>query len=522
LNALTGETGAGKSILVDGLLLALGERADHSLVRPGARTASVEALFLLGGGQEMTVRREISSAGRSRLLIDDEVFSLEDGRARIADLVDLHTQRSTPALMSRRFQQACLDEYAGATAVASSVRDLVRELQGIEGRMVELRRELDSGSPALEMLMHEEKLLGELGASRDEYGDLLERRRLLEKAEAVDRLFGHALAVLSGEEGGLLTAISALRSFLMKSGEDAGDIPDLLETAGIALREASSRCSARLSSIEGAPWMLEQIDERLDRYARLLGRYGGDIDRLLARMQEVSAAIEERASTERKLEEMAGEREKVLRTLTVSVPELTGLRLRGREPLVCSVSSELARLGMPDAVFAVEFREAPGERSVRAGDLRVCSDGAELPEFVFSANPGLPPGPISSVASGGELSRLSLAIRLALSDSSGNATLVFDEIDSGVGGETAGLLADSLSRASLGRQTVVITHLPQIASRALHHLAVSKTVDSGMPVTSVRPLEGESRIEEIARMLGGGSAAVEHARSMLEKAGPER
>jgi DNA repair protein RecN (Recombination protein N) len=519
LNVLTGETGTGKSILVDGLLLALGERADYSLVRPGAKLASVEALFRLPDGAEMLVRREVHGAGRSRLLIDDEVLSLEEARLRVGDLVDLHTQRSTPALLGRKFQQACLDSFAGGADPAVSVREGFRLLQGIDGRMARLRQDLDSTSSGYEVLLHEERLLGDLGASREEYLELLEKRRNLEKSEALTSLYGRALGALSGDEGGMLSAISSLKSLLEKSGEDVGDLPGLLDAADIALREASCRCVSRLSSIEGAPWMIEQIDARLDMYGRALGRYGGDIDRLLSRMTEVSAELGGRTAMERELEELSARREKLGAELGEAASVLSGLRSRACATMEKAVLSELRKLGMPDASFKVVLHKAPADRALLLADILVCSDGAELPEFLFSANPGLPPGPVTSVASGGELSRLSLSVRLALSGPEGTSTLVFDEIDSGVGGQTAGLLAGSLARASRGRQTIVITHLPQIASRARRHLAVSKTAGPGMPVTTVRVLEGEDRVEEIARMLGGGGAAIDHARVMLSEAG---
>jgi DNA repair protein RecN (Recombination protein N) len=519
LNVLTGETGAGKSILVDGLLLALGERADYSLVRPGSKTASVEAVFRLEAGEEIQVRREISSAGRSRLLVDDEVLSLEEARSRIGDLVDLHTQRSSPALLSRRFQQSCLDSFAGGAQEASALRDDFRRLQDADERARLLELDLGTGATGHEMLLHEQALMSELSPSRDEYTDLLEKRRVLERSDALSTLYGRALAALSGDEGGMLSAISALKGFLEKSGEDAGDIPDLLDSADIALREASSRCASRLAAVEGAPWMMEQIDARLDTYGRVLGRYGGDIDRLLSRAAEISTELERRSLMERDLADLSTKRAELASRLEHRATGLSALRRKSLPGIEKAVRTELRKLGMPDAVFTVAFSGAPKERSVESCGRLICSDGAELPEFLFSANPGLPPGPISSVASGGELSRLSLSVRLALSGPGSASTLVFDEIDSGVGGETAGLLASSLSRASRNRQTIVITHLPQIASRALRHLAVSKSSGPGMPETSVRVLEGDARAEEIARMLGGGAAAMDHARAMLAEAG---
>jgi|WetSurMetagenome_2_1015567.scaffolds.fasta_scaffold00290_26 DNA repair protein RecN (Recombination protein N) len=515
LNVLSGETGAGKSILIDGLLLALGERADYSLVRPGAKAASVEASFSLPDGSEMLVRREISGAGRSRLLIDDEVASLEDARERIGDLVDLHTQRSTPALLGRRFQQQCLDAFAGAADRAGRVRDLYRQLCAAVARIEQIRGQLESAASERELMAHESSQIDELGPSLEEYNELLGRRRALEKAETLSALYGRGLDCISGDDGGMLGSLSALRSMMEKSDVDFGDIPELVSNADIALREASSRFAALLAGIEGAPWMIEQIDERLDRYGRLLSRHGGDISRLLLRRDDLAARMGELASLESELEDTAKKRAALESDLSAAATGLSKERRKAVPVLEKSVVSELRRLGMPGSAFIVRLEAAPADGRAGRLPIPIGPDGAEIPEFAFTANEGLPPGPISSVASGGELSRLSLALMLALSGAGGTSTLVFDEIDSGVGGETAVLLADSLLRASTGRQTVVITHLPQIASRADRHLAVSKAPGEGLPVTSVRLLEGDERTGELARMLGGDAAALEHARALL-------
>ncbi len=513
LNVLTGETGAGKSILVDGLLLALGERADHSLVRPGEKVASVEAVFEISG-LETTVRREVHSAGRSRLFIDDELTDLETARERVGALVDLHTQRSTPALLSRRTQQAALDAFAGCAPTATRVSDLHRTLGRMRAEMRRMEERLGRESSRMELLSHEASLISGLGPSRDEYTELMERRASIESDRSRIEALSALDALLSGEDGGLVRSLREHRTAIGKAGGPR-DLEAMLAEAEIALKEAASTCSSALASTDGAQWSASEIDRRLDEYGRVLGRYGGDIERLLERSRELGAELASLAGLQEEHEKLSRQAGEVLLGLGDSAGVLTAARERARADFGDRVTGELHRLGMEGAVFGVRFDPAPPDRSAETPSGPVSSDGAELVEFEFSANPGMPPGPVSSVPSGGELSRLSLAVRLALSGSGPWSTLVFDEIDSGVGGTTARLLAESLRRASEGRQTIVITHLPQIASRAARHLAVVKAGDGAGVVTSVLRLEGTDREAEIARMLGGGEAALDHARALL-------
>jgi len=492
LNVLTGETGAGKSILVDGLLLALGTRADTALVRPGERLASVEAHFEDDGG-ETIVRREVYAAGRSRMFCDDQLCTLEEARGRVGRLVDLHSQRSTPALLSRRTQQRWLDEMGGAGGLAGDVTTLFDRYRQRERR----RREL-------------QHLLAGLGEERE----LLEE----ELAEMADTLSG-ASEALAGEEESLSSAVRDVQRRLASLGERGAQAAELLEQAAIGMDEAAALCDGLIEDVEEAPWRLEELDRRLDRYSRLLTRCGGSIESLMRRREQLQTRLREMADMESELSSLEKELPRLEGDLLEAAQRLRKARAAAAERLEKLVADEMEGLGMPDSTFRVEMRKPQPARSVETGEHLVCADGLELPSFSFSANPGMEAGPLSSVASGGELSRLALALRLALADVRDHPTMAFDEIDAGVGGRTAHLLADSLARAAGGdRQILVITHLAQIAARARNHLAVSKRVESGMPVTEVRTMEGERRLEELARILGGGEAAVEHARSMLEGA----
>ncbi len=515
LNILTGETGAGKSILIDGLLLALGERADTSLVRPGSYAASVEALFLLEDSSEFLVRREVRSQGRSRFFINDELTTLEDGRDLLAGFVDLHSQGSTPALLSRHVQKTSLDSFSNCSALADKLGIGFAEYRNTLKRSDELSAQLSAVSSKRDIALHELSLIEKLNPSAEDYNSLMEERRSLKAVQSSAEILGKISEGISGDDG-ILDSLGEFRYSLANSGIKTKDTLELLEQADIALNEASSECQSMLSGIDSAPWRIQEIDDRLDSYAELLGRCSGTLDSLLSMRSQLESELERYDLLENEneqLQEIIPGKADNLHEIAIA---LSKSRKSGAGKLEKSVQKELKLLGMPGAVFQVVMNDPPDNRSLIIGDASICSDGCEIPEFYFSANPGMKPGPLSSVASGGEMSRVSLVLKLALASVTQAPTMVFDEIDSGVGGETANLLADSLDRVSRRRQVIVITHLPQIASKAHRHLAVVKEMDDGLPVTRVDTLsDRDSRVEELTRLLGGGTAAMEHARKMI-------
>ncbi len=519
LNILTGETGAGKSILIDGLLLALGERADTSLVRPGSASASVEALFLLEDGSECLVRREVRSQGRSRLFINDELTTLEDSRNLLAGFVDLHSQGSTPALLNRSVQNAALDSFSDCSALAGKLSIEFTEYRNILKRSDELNTQLSAVADKRDIAQHELSLIEKLNPSAEDYSLLMEERRSLKAVQSSAEILGKISEGISGDDG-ILDSLGGFRYSLANSGIETKDALELLEQADIALTEASTECESMLSGIENAPWRIREIDDRLDSYAELLGRCSGTLENLLSMRSGLESELEQYDLLEKEYEQLAETIPGKAESIHESAVALSKSRKRGAAELEKSAQKELALLGMPDAVFQIVMNDPPQNRSLAIGSVSICSDGCEIPEFFFSANPGMKPGPLPSVASGGEMSRVSLVLKLALASVTQAPTMVFDEIDSGVGGETANLLADSLDRVSRRRQVIVITHLPQIASRAHWHLAVSKEILDGLPVTRVDTLSDRvSRAEELTRLLGGGKAAAEHAEKMIAAQG---
>lgn len=516
LNVLTGETGAGKSILIDGLLLTLGERADTGLVRPGTRLASVEAVFVNVDGSEMLIRREIREGGRSRIFINDELTTLDEVRRRVSGIIDLHSQRSTPALLVRRNQQTAFDEFGGNSSLAGNLSYMFEEYRSLLQRLENLNGNHENNLESRDLIRHELSLIENLNPSLEDYQSLVSERKELKASEnSVETLHGIVNAI--SDDDGILAALGKFRSELSHTDIEFNETIELIGQAEISLTEASSSCSAILGRVDSAPWRLKEIDDRLDGYSELLGRCGGSLDILLQRRKTLKEELEKYESLERELQDLEVTVPGKGKKLHETAEQLSTARELTVKKLQNCVQKELRLLGMPDAVFSVIMHDPPLNRSLTSDGKTICSDGYEIPEFYFSANKGMKPGSLASVASGGELSRVSLVLKLALVSVSQAPTMVFDEIDSGIGGETANLLADSLKRASERRQVIVITHLAQIASKAGRHLAVSKELDDDLPSTRVRELTGkQNRIAELARLLGGGDAAVEHAEKMLD------
>ncbi|MCK5841298.1 MAG: AAA family ATPase [Candidatus Sabulitectum sp.] len=513
LNVITGETGSGKSILVDGLMLAVGARADKNLVRPGAGTASVEAVFQMPDGEETVIRREISAQGRSRVFMDDALSTLDEVRRSVQDFIALHSQRSTPVLLKSARQMDILDAYAYAMPLREKYQRLFQEFQADAARSDELRAFLGESEVSRELLIHEISLFDQVDPSLEDYNSLIDRRENIRKAMERSLLFQETIGALQGDEG-VSAVLAGLLRRVSREIPDREELAELLSQASISVEEASSLILSEMSDLEEAPDRISAIDRRLDEYSVLISRCGGTArsmidhrDLLSSRLQEYTVAREELKSIEKKLPALT---KKVVETAS----ELTAKRKSAGEKLSAQAVAEMKQLNMSYAQFLIRFTLPNAFTSVAGTHLD--SKGAESVLFMFSANKGIPVDSLEAVASGGELSRVALALALAVADSSSASTLVFDEIDAGTGGETAHDLAESLLRAASSRQIIVVSHLAQIASRAQRHLAVTKAYADDMPVTTVAVLNSRSgRLKELARLLGGGNGAEDHASRLL-------
>ncbi len=527
LNVLSGETGAGKSIIVGALSLLLGERASSDVVRAGEERAVVEAVFDVSGlpdvrrkAEELGVevdegllilKRRVSREGRNRAWVNGSPATASMVWELGAVLVDLHGQHEHQTLLATSEQRQILDAFAGAQEVAARVRELHGRLRALEEEEEARRarlREIESRADFLRFQL-EEIEEAELEPGEDEA--LEEEARRLEHSEELIQEADRLYEGLYGGEGAVSDRLAELRRVL----RDLAGIDGTLEAEAERLDEAyhvvvdvGRALGDYGSEIEHDPRRLERIRERQDLFFRLKRKYGPELEDVIETGRKVRAELEELETADADLDALERTIEETRRELEAAAETLSEQRRAAAEALASEVQALLPELGMEGGVFRVELTpvDEPG------------ATGAERVEFQTSLNPGFEPGPLDRIASGGELSRVMLALKAILARVDRIPTLVFDEVDAGIGGVVAGRVAAKLRDVSAHHQVFVITHLPQVASRARQHLRVEKAERGGLATTLVSELGGEERVREIARMLGGdpdSSASREHARELL-------
>jgi DNA repair protein RecN (Recombination protein N) len=528
LNVLTGETGAGKSILVDAILLVCGARGQVETIRSGADTATVEAWFevsprspaaavLEASGVpvedgQLVVRRELHRSGRHRAFVNDAAVTVGLLDRLGECLVEVHGQHEFQRLLDPLRQLALLDRFAGTEEACQRVADLyARERAAREGRQ---RLELAERERAqrLDLLRLQ---VAELDAARLRPGEedaLRAERRRLQHAQRLGEGLDEVTALLRDGEGAAADRLGRAARVLRELGrlDPAFAAPaEAVEAALVQLDEALLTARRLREGLTADPERLLAIDERLDALARLKRKYGDTEEAMLAFRE---AAARELDRLEHHAETLAAEARRAdeLRAeLLVAATALGRTRRAAAERLGALVQHELRALGMDRARFEVAVDTRPPEE--------VTARGLERVEFRFSANPGEALRPLARVASGGELSRTMLALQVVLADDR-IPTMVFDEVDAGVGASAAAAVADRLTRVAAGRQVLCVTHLGPVAARADHHLVVSKTVRGGRTRAAVSVLEDAAREAEVARLLAGDPASAtarRHARELL-------
>lgn len=529
LNVLTGETGAGKSILIDAILLLRGARAQADAIRTDADTATVEAVFdtadapgaaavleeagLAPEEGQVVVRRELARSGRHRAFVNDSpvtVGLLE----RLGDhLVEVHGQHEHQRLLEPSRQLEVLDRFADAEPLRERVADLFAKYRAARDAVERLQGAERDRAQRMDLLRFQ---VSELDAARlrpGEEAELRAERRRLQHAGRIAAGLEEVVGLLAEDPESAAARLGRAARVL----RDLGRIDPALAAPAEALDAASAHVEEALlalrglrAGVEAEPGRLEAIDERIDALTRLKRKYGDTEEAMLA-FREAAARELDRlarhdevlAEEERRLAELQGE-------LLAAAGTLGEARRAAAGRLGPLVQRELRALGMAQARFEVAV-EAVEEVSAR---------GRERVELRFSANPGEDLRPLARIASGGELSRTMLAVQAVLASADRVPTMIFDEVDAGIGGRIAAVVADKLAAAARGRQVLCVTHLAQIAARADHHLRVVKTVRGGRTRASVDALAGPGRVEEVARMLGGeapGEAALRHARELLRR-----
>ncbi len=532
LTVLTGETGAGKSIIVGSLDFVLGGKADRDRIAGGAERGRVEALFDISAlprvqsalaemGLEtedglLPVCREILQSGRSVCRVAGEVVTVAQLRAVMAPLLDLHGQHAHQSLLDPAKHLQFLDALGDAEHRAATER--VRALYGEWSAIARALREIETNDR--ERARREDMLrfqLEELDGAKlraGEEDELTRQRALMRNAEKIRSGLEEAYGALSGDETGELPgALDALQQAAKALG-GLSKYDGRFEALSVQLNDAMYAAESVAGELDGLreecgvdPRRLEQVESRLDQLDRLRRKYGATTVEMIAFRERVRAELDSTASSEEKREALKKQEKAAKAAFMKEAQALSEARRALAKACEGRVAAQLAALEMKSAVFEVAFSE----------DAAPSADGLDAVEFRLSANRGEPPRPLQKAASGGELSRVMLALKCVEAENDGVPTLVFDEIDTGVGGATGVAIAEKLREVGAKRQVLCVTHLPQIAATARTQFWVEKSVRDGRTHTDARELDTDGRVEAVAQMLGGGETARAHARAMIER-----
>jgi len=551
LNVITGETGAGKSILVDAVGALLGDRLGPEVVRSGAGRALVEGVFTVAAEQRSDLQRVLDEYGLEpedgALIISREIAgSGGRGGARINGrsvplsvlqelgelLVDVHGQSQHMALLRPREQLDYLDRYAGALAARAQVAELVRELRASREAVRQLQAEERETLRRQDMLRYELAEIERASVSPEEEDDLLARRSRLQHVERLREAATLAHAALQGQESELGEqpgAIDLLGQAAQACLDGARFDPALGAdgenlNAALALAEEAARgLGDYLAAIDADPEALERTTERLFLIGDLKRKYGESVADVLAYAADARRRLDEIEHRSERQAELQATEQRVLGKLGTAAGKLSAARARAAKALAKAAERELADLRLGGAHFSVGLLQSPAPDGVPVDGRCLAFDGSGVDrvEFLIAANPGEEPRPMARVASGGELARIALALKTILARAETRPTLIFDEIDVGIGGRTAPVVGEKLWRiAAAGRQVLCVTHMPQVAAFGDAHYVVAKAAAADRTATRVSALDPAARVDELAGMLAGttSQAARESARELLDRA----
>lgn len=529
-NVLTGETGTGKSIVVGALGLLLGARASAEDVRAGSEKAMVEGTFevpvdhpvlalldergLSADEGQVVLRREVAISGRSRAWVNGTAVTTAVLAEIGALLVNIHGQHDARGLVEDEVQRAILDRFADAEAAAAAVAQAWDALEATLRAMAELSTRRDQATRRADYLRHVVRELGEARLVVGEDARLEEEARRLSHVEELRLHVAQMLATLDGEEGGALPALAAVRRLLAAASRldpSLDRLHGVVDEAIVQAEDASRELAHYEASLEADPARLAAVEQRRDLVYRLSQKYGGSIESALAALDEAQHELEVVETASLDLGALAQREQAERAALKAAAKHLTDRRTEAAARLGSSVGAVLPELGMPDGRFLVQL--TPHDEPTRLG--------MERAEFLVAVNPGHEPRALARVASGGELARVMLALTTVLARMHPVPTLVFDEIDAGIGGRVALQVGALMRRVANDHQVLAITHLAQIAARAHAQVVVTKAAEGGVTTANLKSVTGRERLREVARMLGGSEsdASLRHAKELLQDAG---
>ncbi len=529
-NVFTGETGAGKSILINGINAILGQRSNKDIVRSGTQKAVVSALFTdvsesvravlsdLGieceDGQ-LLLSREISVDGGSVARINSRAVNIAALRQVGELLVNIHGQHDNQILMSPERHIDILDSYADSEPLLEQYREVFRQLQAKAKQINRLKSEMAAKSERIDTLRERYEELRELGLREGEDDEIEAELNVMKNAVTISEALYSAAAFLSGDDDrdGAVAIAQRSRdrlSAVTEVYEPAQKLFERLESAAIELEDISDEMSSLLDKLDVDPARYDYLNSRWEELRRAKKKYGPDLSDVLETFEQTGFELAKLESADEDLETLEAEMAQLLKTVTIKANALSDHRMKAAKRFTAQVAQELEFLNMPDVKICVDNKK---------GKLTV--SGLDNIEFLISANAGEEPKPIARIASGGELSRIMLALKNVIAEKDDIQTLIFDEIDTGVSGRAAEKIGIKLKQIAALRQVICVTHLSQIAVMADEHLLIEKRVEDGRTKTSVRPLDHEGRKRELARIMGGENITdlmLENAEQYLTEA----
>jgi len=529
LTVLTGETGAGKSIIIDAVGLIMGGRASADLIRSGEDEAVVEALFDISAqpevarqlrdsgfdcDNELLVKRSISRGGKNRVFINGSMATLALLAETAPRLINIYGQHESQTLLRPENHLRLLDAYAGLNGQREEFTRLFERFRTLQERLAALDEEEREAERRLDLLSYQSDEIGRAGLQAGEEEELEERRRVLAGAERLGSTSAEAFERLYEGDGAILGQLRRIKNAIAEiSAIDHGlaGLAASLESAYLQVEDAAIMLRDYASRIEADPAALQQADDRLDLIHRLKRKYAPTVEEILEFKQGLDGEIETLQGREQARHNLEEERERLAREVQERGNDLTAQRRAAAGALSTALAAEVHQLAMKNAIIETILEPLAEPRAT----------GYERVELLFSPNPGEPPRPLARIASGGELSRLMLAFKQVLPEGD-VPTLIFDEVDTGIGGATSEMVGKKLKNVAAMQQVLCITHLAQVAVFAGQHLRVEKQVASGRTTTRVVALADGERTREVARMLAGATitdSALAHAAEMLAATG---
>lgn len=536
LNLLTGETGSGKSIIVDSLGALTGERVSSDLIKEGEDTATIEGLFTVSRSQEIStildesgieadgseieliVRREISLAGKNRIFINNQLVTASLLKRIGPFLVDIHGQGEQTALFDPRSHLEMLDEFAASETLREKVSDAFQELKAVRSELDALHRDEAEKLQLVDILKFQVDELKRADLKPGEIENLDEEKRRLNNVEKLSTLGDEAYSLLyEMDNASLATVDQAIRKITELGEYDARfrELTDGMQTARAILDDASITVRDFRSHLEFSPERLEEIENRLAAIASVTRKYGGTVETAFLHLAESETRLSNIESAELRVKELTVELNTKKTEYVAAAQVLSDRRIAAARKFEKAVESDLKTVALEKAKFNVVIETGADDENL------FTVNGFDRIEFYFSANPGESPKPLAKVVSGGESSRLTLVLKTASHMHITGKTAVFDEIDAGIGGRVAEAVGERLKQLAEKQQVMCVTHQAQVASKADRHFVVEKTIDKRSTTVTIRALTEPERIEEIARMLAGETitdAARENAREMLAAA----